>query len=132
MDDWVSINVIDGSHDAVLEFLFGSHADVAQNGAGELERKPSIKLSQEPCLGVKVNWKRPSGLGGEPSFRLPGDVRRMIIEDQLDRRIRRIGGVEELLGKILARETLSRGRSAGSGPACRSSSSSSARRPSRQ
>ena len=60
-----------------------------------LEKKPSIKLSQEPCLGVKVNWKR-LGLGGEPSFRLPGDVRRMIIEDQLDRRIRRIGGVEEL------------------------------------
>ena len=58
-----------------------------------LEKKPSIKLSQEPCLGVKVNWKRPSGWA---SFGLPGDVRRMIIEDQLDRRIRRIGGVEEL------------------------------------
>ena len=39
MDDWVSINVIDGSHDAVLEFLFGSHADVAQNGAGELREE---------------------------------------------------------------------------------------------
>jgi hypothetical protein len=26
-----------------------------------LEKKPSIKLSQEPCLGVKVNSKRPAG-----------------------------------------------------------------------
>src|SRR5262249_20525040 len=25
-----------------------------------LEKKPSMRLSQEPCLGVKVNWKRPS------------------------------------------------------------------------
>jgi hypothetical protein len=33
---------------------------------------------------------------GKPSLGLLGDVRRMIIEDQLDRRIRRIGGVEEL------------------------------------
>ena len=26
-----------------------------------LEKKPSIRLSQEPCFGVKVNSKRPSG-----------------------------------------------------------------------
>ena len=26
-----------------------------------LEKKPSMRLSQEPCLGVKVNAKRPSG-----------------------------------------------------------------------
>jgi hypothetical protein len=26
-----------------------------------LEKKPSMRLSQEPCLGVKVNAKRPCG-----------------------------------------------------------------------
>ena len=26
-----------------------------------LEKKPSIRLSQEPCLGVKVKSKRPGG-----------------------------------------------------------------------
>src|ERR1700736_402856 len=26
-----------------------------------LEKKPSMRLSHEPCLGVKVNWKRPGG-----------------------------------------------------------------------
>jgi len=26
-----------------------------------LEKKPSMRLSQEPCLGVKVNAKRPAG-----------------------------------------------------------------------
>src|SRR5580693_4868847 len=33
-----------------------------------LEKKPSIKLSQEPCLGVKVNWKRPSGWAASQAF----------------------------------------------------------------
>ena len=63
MDDWVSINVIDGSHDAVLEFLFGSHADVARGRSGaNLEKKPSIRVEpREPCLGVKVKSKRPGG-----------------------------------------------------------------------
>jgi len=26
-----------------------------------LEKKPSMRLSQEPCLGVNVNSKRPAG-----------------------------------------------------------------------
>src|ERR1700676_3108328 len=26
-----------------------------------LEKKPSMRLSHEPCLGVKVTWKRPGG-----------------------------------------------------------------------
>ena len=61
-----------------------------------LEKKPSMRLSQEPCLGVKVNSKRAGGLLGEPSFGLLGDVRGMIVEDQLDRRVGRIGGIEKL------------------------------------
>ena len=43
-------------------------------------------------MGVKVNSKRPA----EPGFRLLGDVRGMIVEDQLDRRAGWVGGVEEL------------------------------------
>ena len=36
------------------------------------------------------------GLIGEPGFGLFGDVRGMIVEDQLDRCVGRIGGVEKL------------------------------------
>ena len=36
VDDGVLVEVIHGSHDAVLEFLFGCDADVAQDGAREL------------------------------------------------------------------------------------------------
>ena len=61
MDDWVSINVIDGSHDAVLEFLFGSHADVAQNGAGKLREEALDQVEPGAVLGREVKSKRPGG-----------------------------------------------------------------------
>src|ERR1700746_278507 len=60
-----------------------------------LEKKPSTRLSQEPCLGVKVNSKRPAGCSASQALVSFGDVRRMIVEDQLDRRVGWIGGVEE-------------------------------------
>src|ERR1019366_8189224 len=54
-----------------------------------LEKKPSTRFSQEPCLGVKVNSKRP-GRAGEPCIRLFGDVGGMIVDDQAARGVRRI------------------------------------------
>jgi hypothetical protein len=49
-------------------------------------------------LGVKVNSKIRTvrELTGEPGSGLFGDVRRMIVEDQLNRRLGPIGGVEKL------------------------------------
>src|SRR5258706_6089332 len=60
-----------------------------------LEKKPSTRLSQEPWVGVKVNSKV-RGLLRDPGSGLFGDVRGMIVEDQLDRGVGRIGGVEKL------------------------------------
>ena len=59
MNDGILVEVVHGSHDAILEFLFGGDTDVAEDRAGELGKK-ALK-SQEPCLGVKVNSKRPAG-----------------------------------------------------------------------
>src|SRR6266700_3909930 len=68
-----------------------------------LEKKPSMRLSQEPCFGVKVNSNRPAGCSAsqalvslETSLGFLGDVCGMIVEDQLDRRMGRIGGINEL------------------------------------
>ena len=61
-----------------------------------LEKKPSTRLSQEPCLGVKVNSEPVGALFGKPTPRLSGDVRGMIVEDQVDRRVGRVCGVEQL------------------------------------
>ena len=55
-----------------------------------LEKKPSIKLSHEPCFGVKVNSKRPAGWASSQA--LVG----VIVEDQLDRGVCRIDGIEKL------------------------------------
>ena len=54
-----------------------------------------MRLSHEPCVGVKVNSKRP-GSGGEPAVGLLGDVGGVIVEDQPYRRVRRVGGIEQL------------------------------------
>ena len=60
VDDRVLVEVVHCSHDAILEFLFGCDADVAQHRAS-LEKKPSMRLSQEPWVGVQVNSKRCAG-----------------------------------------------------------------------
>ena len=96
MDDGVSIEVIHGGHDAVLEFLFGCDADVAQHRAGELGEETLDEIEPGAVLGGEDKGEAAFRLGGEPSLGLLGDVRRMIVEDQLDRRMARIGGVEEL------------------------------------
>jgi hypothetical protein len=63
-----------------------------------LEKKPSTRFSQEPCLGVNVKSKRPTGRVASQVLVSFGDVRRMIVEDQPDRGAGRIRGVEKLEG----------------------------------
>src|ERR1700738_3083997 len=61
-----------------------------------LEKKPSTRLSQEPCLGVKVNSKRPGGCSTSQALVSLEMWAEMIVEDQLDRRVGRIGLIEKL------------------------------------
>ena len=57
----------------------------------------SLAISEigERCEAEGI-YKAVRGLIGEPGFGLFGDVRGMIVEDQLDRCVGRIGGVEKL------------------------------------
>src|SRR5882762_7641784 len=61
VNDGLLIEVIHGGPDAILEFLFGCDTDMTQDGAGEFGEEASTRLSQEPCVGVKVNSKRCAG-----------------------------------------------------------------------
>ena len=61
-----------------------------------LEKKPSMRLSHEPCLGVKVELEASRRSSVEPGSCFSRYVRGMIIEDQLDRGAGRISGVETL------------------------------------
>src|SRR5271166_5394368 len=96
MDDGVSVELVDGGHDALLEFLFGCDSDVAQDGAGELGEETLDEIEPEAVLGREGEFESTGRLLGEPSLGLLRDVRRMIVEDQLDRCVGRIRGIEEL------------------------------------
>jgi hypothetical protein len=51
MDDRMLVDAIHGSHDAILEFLFGCNADVAQDGARKTGL-PSRSIRTAPALSV--------------------------------------------------------------------------------
>src|SRR5277367_6345338 len=57
-----------------------------------LEKKPSTRT----VLGSESEFEAVRGPTGEPGSGLFGDMRGMIVEDQLDRRVGRIGSVEKL------------------------------------
>ena len=96
MDDGMAIEFIHGGHDAVLEFLFGCDADMAQHRAGELGDEALDKIEPGAVLGREGEFEAADRLLGEPSLCLLGNVRGMIVENQLDRRMGRIGGIDEL------------------------------------
>jgi hypothetical protein len=78
MDDGMAVEFVHGSHDAVLEFLFGCDADVAQHRAGELGEEALDKIEPGAMLGREGEFETAGRLIGEPSLGLLGDVRGMI------------------------------------------------------
>ena len=64
--------------------------DFATGERVSIEKKPSIRLSREPCVVVKV---MEAALGLDGDFFLLGDVCGMIVEDQGDLGIDRIRGM---------------------------------------
>ena len=82
MDDRILIEVIHGSHEAILEFLFGCDADVAQHRTSELGEEPFDEIEPGTVRGREGEFEASDRLIGEPSLGLFGDVRGMIVEDQ--------------------------------------------------
>ena len=61
------------------------------------EKKPSMILSHDPCLGGKVKVNRPTGwLSGKPGRGLVRDMSGVVVEDDFNGGVGRIGGVEGL------------------------------------
>jgi hypothetical protein len=61
-----------------------------------LEKNPSTMLSHEPCFGVNTKAKRPSGWAATQGLGLLRDLLRVIVEDQPNGGVRRIGGIKLL------------------------------------
>src|ERR1700730_759215 len=69
---------------------------MTQDRAGELGEKPLNEVEPGAVLGREGELEAARRLSGEPSLGFSGDMRRMVVEDQLDRRTGRIGGIEKL------------------------------------
>ncbi len=59
-----------------------------------LEKKPSMRL-RRAVLGCEGEFDASGRLSREPSLGFSGDVRGMIVEDQLDCSARRVSGIDK-------------------------------------
>src|SRR5262249_52941368 len=74
-------------------------ANMAQDGAGELGEEALDKVEPGAMLGREGELEAAARSSGEPSSGFFGDVRGMIVEDQLDRGVGRVSGIEKLEGR---------------------------------
>ena len=96
MDDRLSIDVVDEVHEALLEFVFRGNPDMAQDRACHLGEEALDQIEPGTVGRCEGEGKAPRGLRRQPSRGLARDVGGMVVEDDLDRGVGRIGGVEEL------------------------------------
>ena len=96
VNDRFLIEVIHGGHETILEFLFGFDADVTQHRASELGEEALDEIEPRAVRGREGELEAADRLLSEPGIGLFGDVRGMIVEDQLDRCVSWIGGIEKL------------------------------------
>src|ERR1700746_2524293 len=96
MEDGVAVDVVDSGGEAVLEFLVGCDADVAEHGAGELGGEALDEIEPGAMLGGEDELESAGRLLGEPVAGFFRDVRRMIVEDQLDRGVRRVSRIKQV------------------------------------
>ena len=61
-----------------------------------LEKKPSMRLSHDPCVGVNVKMKRPMGCAASQLVVSRDMGGGMVVENDLDRGVGGVGGVEQL------------------------------------
>jgi len=64
----MAIKFIHGGHDAVLEFLFGCDADMAQHGAGELGENALDEVEPGTMPGRESEFEATGGVIGDPGF----------------------------------------------------------------
>jgi hypothetical protein len=76
VNDGILVEVVHGSHDAILEFLFGDDADVAEDGAGELLKKALNEIEPGGVYRCEGEFEAAGGLIGEPGCGLFADVDR--------------------------------------------------------
>src|SRR6202453_2369126 len=69
---------------------------MAQDRAGELGEEALNEVKPGAVLGREGEREAPRRLSGKPGFGFSGDVRRVVVQDQLDRRTGRVSVIKEL------------------------------------
>ena len=69
---------------------------MAQDRAGELGEEALDEVEPGAVLGREGEREAARRLSGEPSSGFFGDMRRVVVQDQLDRRAGRVSGIEKL------------------------------------
>src|SRR4249920_4263189 len=96
MNDGILVEVIDGAHETLFEFLLGGDEDVAEDRTGELGKEAFNEVEPGAVLGDEGEPESPPRLIRKPSFGLTRDVRGVIVQDEMDRRIGWVGAIQEL------------------------------------
>ena len=63
MNDGIAVEIIHGGQEAILEFLLGCDADVAQDGAGEFGKEALDEIEPRAVLGSESKFEAVCGLG---------------------------------------------------------------------
>src|SRR3982074_1468579 len=100
----MAVDVLDTGHDALPNVVRRGHADVAQYRSGELGEEALDEGEPGAVRGCERELEAAGRSSGKPSSGFSGDVRGMIVENQLDRGAGRIGRIKQLeeLDELLA------------------------------
>src|SRR5271169_7054874 len=96
MDDGFSVEVIEVSEDPCFEFFLGCDADAAKHGSCHFGEEALHQIEPGAMFRSKYKGEAALRLGGKPRLGFLGDMRGVVVEDQLDGGIRRISGVKFL------------------------------------
>jgi hypothetical protein len=89
--------VVHGRDEPVLELLLRRDADMTEHRTGELGEEALDQVEPGAMFGCEGELKSAAGLLGQPSSGFPRDMRGMIVEDQMDCRVGRVGRIDSRL-----------------------------------
>src|SRR5215468_2174680 len=94
MNDRVAIEITDEFDDALLQLVCRVDTDVAEYGARRLGEKTLNEVEPGTVFGGEHKGEAAVRLSGQPGLGLPRDMRRVIVQNDLDRRRGWVGRVE--------------------------------------
>ena len=94
MDHRVPVEVVNEFDDALFQFVFRGDADVTKDGARSFSKEALDKIEPGAVLGREHEPEAFVRSGLQPRLGFFGDVRRVIVEDDFDRRRRGVGVVD--------------------------------------